>query len=124
MNSIDPKLTALQFNECINKQDIDGLSSLMTEDHVFADRAGNGDKGKESMTKGWRGFFDMFPEYKNTFVRVQSQYELVVIYGYAVWKNGTERDYVIWTAKIKNNLVAEWRIYEDTEDNKKKFNLI
>lgn len=124
MNSIDPKLTALQFNECINKQDIDGLSSLMTEDHVFADRAGKGDKGKESMTKGWKGFFDMFPEYENTFIRVQSQDDFVVIYGYAIWKKGTERDYVIWTAKIENDLVAEWRIYKDTEENKKKFNLL
>ena len=124
MNSLDPKLTALQFNECINKQDIGGLSSLMTEDHVFVDRAGKGDKGKESMTKGWKGFFDMFPEYKNTFISVQSQDDLVVIYGYAVWKKGTERDYVIWTAKIENDLVADWRIYEDTEENKKKFNLI
>ena len=124
MNSIDPKLTALQFNEYINKQDIDGLSSLMTEDHVFADRAGKGDKGKESMTKGWRGFFDMFPEYKNTFIRIQSLDDLVVIYGYAVWKKGSGRDYVIWTAKIENDLVAEWSIYKDTEENKKKFNFI
>ena len=124
MNSVDPKLTALQFNEFINKQDIEGLSSLMTEEHIFVDREGKGDKGKESMTKGWRGFFNMFPEYKNTFVRIQSQDDLVVIYGYAVWKKGTDRDYVIWTAKIENDLVAEWSIYKDTEENKKKFNLL
>ncbi len=124
MNSVDPKLTALQFNEYINKQDIDGLSSLMTEDHVFVDRVGKGDKGNESMTKGWKGFFEMFPEYKNTFIRIQSQDDLVVIYGYAIWKKGSERDYVIWTAKIENDLVAEWRIYEDKEENKKKFNLV
>lgn len=40
MNTKDPKLIALQFNECINKQDIKGLSSLMTDDHTFIDRAG------------------------------------------------------------------------------------
>lgn len=124
MNSVDPKLTALQFNEYINKQDIDGLSSLMTEDHVFVDREGKGEKGKELMTMGWKGFFDMFPEYKNTFIRIQSQDDIVVIYGYAVWKKNSARDYVIWTAKIKNDLVAEWRIHKDTKENKKKFNLI
>lgn len=123
MNSTDPKLTVLQFNECINKQDIAGLSSLMTEDHIFVDREGNGDKGKDAMTKGWQGFFEMFPEYKNTFIRVQSQDDLVVIYGFAVRKKDAELDYVIWTAKIENDLVAEWRIYKDTEENKKKFNL-
>lgn len=35
INKVDPKLTALQFNEYINSQDIDGLSSLMTEDYIF-----------------------------------------------------------------------------------------
>lgn len=30
MNSKVPKLTALQFNEYINNQDINGLSNLMT----------------------------------------------------------------------------------------------
>ena len=124
MNSIDPKLTALQFNEYINNQDIAGLSGLMTEDHTFIDREGNSDKGKESMTNGWIGFFKSFPEYKNTFIRVQSQDDLVVIYGYAIWKKGSEPDYVIWTATIEDDLVAEWRIYEDTEENKRRFNLI
>jgi ketosteroid isomerase-like protein len=124
MNSTDPKLTVLQFNEYINRQDINGLSNLMTDDHLFVDREGNSDKGKESMTKGWIKFFEMFPEYRNTFIRLQSQDELVVIYGYAVWNKGSEQDYVIWTAKIENDLVAEWRIYEDTEENKKRYNLI
>ena len=97
MNSIDPKLTALQFNEYINNQDIAGLSSLMTEDHTFIDREGNGDKGKESMTNGWISFFKSFPEYKNTFIRIQSQDDLVVIYGYAICLNfWLYRHYVLY----------------------------
>ena len=46
MNSKAPKLTALQFNEYINNQDIEGLSNLMTENHTFIDREGTIDKGK------------------------------------------------------------------------------
>lgn len=34
MNIRDPKLIALQFNEFINNQDIEGLSGLMTDDHI------------------------------------------------------------------------------------------
>lgn len=52
MNSVDPKLTALQSNVYINHQDIDGLSSLMTEGHTFVDRKGEIDKGEETMIKG------------------------------------------------------------------------
>ena len=44
MNKRDPKLTALQFNEYINNQDIEGLSSLMAENHIFIDRHGNVDR--------------------------------------------------------------------------------
>lgn len=40
MNSKDPKLVALQFNECINNQDLNGLALLMTDDHAFIDREG------------------------------------------------------------------------------------
>lgn len=51
MDLKDPKLVALQFNEYINNQDINGLTNLMTEDHTFIDREGEVDEGKESMTK-------------------------------------------------------------------------
>ncbi len=119
MNSVDPKLTALQFNEYINRQDIEGLSGLMTEDHTFIDRKGHVDKGKGSMTKGWIDFFESFPDYRNTFERVQSEGNLVVLYGYATWEKGADPDYAIWTATIEDDLVAEWRIYEDTEENRR-----
>jgi hypothetical protein len=38
MPPTNPKQIALRFNDCINRQDVDGLSSLMTEDHTFIDR--------------------------------------------------------------------------------------
>lgn len=38
MNKKDPKLIVLQFNESINKQDIENLSKLMTDNHIFIDR--------------------------------------------------------------------------------------
>lgn len=121
MNSKDPKLTALQFNEYINNQDINGLSNLMTEDHIFIDRKGDhyGD-----MVNGWKEFFNNFPTYKNYFTRVESRDNLVILIGYAKWsKDSLEEDHAIWTATIEDDLVAEWHIYEDTEENRKKFNI-
>jgi len=123
MNTRDPKLVALQFNEYINNQDIKGLSSLMTDDHTFIDRAGEIDKGKESMTRGWVEFFKNFPDYSNTFTRVESRNDLVILIGFAYWSAENKYDPAIWTARIENDLVAEWRIYEDTVENRKKFNV-
>ena len=124
MNRVDPKLTALQFNEYINAQHTDGLTSMMTEGHTFIDRKGQADRGREIMRAGWTDFFRSFPDYKNTFERVQSQDNLVVLVGYATWREGGDPDYAIWTARIEDDLVAEWRIYEDTDANRRKFGLV
>ena len=124
MNKTDPKLTALQFNEYINRQDVNRLSNMMTENHKFIDRAGGGAKGKKEMTPGWIRFFKDHPEYTNTFKRVESKGNLVTLYGYATWEIGDDPDYSIWTAMVENDLVVEWRIYENTVENRKKFNLI
>lgn len=124
MNSKDPKLTALRFNECINNRDIKGLSSLMTEDHTLIVREGEVVKGKETNTKGWTDFFNQFPDYKNIFSRVESRDNLVIIIGYANWSKDSAEDHVIWTAKVEDDLVAEWRIHHDTEENRKKLGII
>ena len=118
MNSRDPKLTALMFNECINCRDLEGLTDLMTDGHTFIDRRNVVDRGKESMTRGWRNFFAEFPQYRNTFARVESRDDLVVLLGYAEWSRGGDPDHAIWTATIREDHVAEWRIYEDTEENR------
>ena len=116
MNTIDPKLTALRFNQCINDQDIKGLSNLMTKNHVFIDRHGDefGD-----MVNGWVEFFNNFPTYKNVFTRVESKVNLVILIGYAIWSSDSlEKDHAIWVAIVENDLVSKWQIYEDTEENR------
>jgi len=123
MNAPDPKIIALQFNEFINQQNIPGLTCLMTEDHRLIDRAGTVVNGKGKTTEAWVRFFEFFPEYRNTFTRVESNGNLFIMYGYATWKKGEAPDYAIWTARIEDDLVAEWRIYEDSLENKEKFNI-
>jgi len=124
MNSKDPKLVALQFNECINVQDLNGLALLMTDDHTFIDREGGISQSKQTMVQGWKRFFEMYPKYKNTFIRVQSKDNLVAILGYAYWSEKQPYDPVIWTATIVNDLVQEWHIYDDTEANRKQFDFL
>ncbi len=122
--STDPKAIARQFNEHVNNQNIIGLAELMTENHRFVDRKGKMVEGKGNMTKCWVDFSAAFPEYKNTFTRMESRGNLVILFGYANWKRDGDPDYAIWTATIENNLVAEWRIYENTEANRKLFQCI
>lgn len=124
MNRQDPKLTALLFNERINGRDIDGLAALITDDHTFIDREDGIYRGKERMTQGWIEFFQNFPEYRNTFSRVESRGDLVILIGYATWSKGAQPDHAIWTATIRDDKVAEWRIYEDTVENREMLGMV
>ena len=120
----DPKLIAVQFNDCINRQDLKGLASLMTDDHTFIDREGKTGQSKKVMIDGWSKFFKMFPGYKNTFERVQSQENVVMVLGHAFWSDEQPHDPVIWTAVIEDDLVREWRVHSDTAENRRKFGFL
>ncbi|MFC2124627.1 nuclear transport factor 2 family protein [Bacteroidota bacterium] len=124
MISEDPISITQAFNDCINNQDIEGLSDLMAESHTFIDRAGESHGPKSQMVEGWKHFFQMFPDYRNTFEKAQTAGNQVFIQGFAYWSEEEPYDPVIWTAILQDNLVSEWRIYEDTPENRKKFKLI
>ncbi len=118
----DPISIVQAFNNCINNQDIDGLAALMPEDHTFIDRDGSSHGPKSHMVEGWKQFFEMFALYKNTFSEIKAEENRVFVLGFAYWSEKEPYDPVIWTAKIESNLIAEWRVCEDSDENRKKFN--
>lgn len=123
MNRIDPKLVALQFNEFINARDIAGLTSLMPEGHVFIDSSDEVHEGKESLVEGWAEFFALYPDYLNHFLKIESRDNLVLIVGHSSCTHPPLDGPALWTARIENDLVAEWRVYLDTEENREKLGL-
>jgi len=60
-------MVALQFNECINNRDIDGIAKIIADDYEFIDSSGDIFAGKEREIQGWKTFFDRFPDYRNHF---------------------------------------------------------
>ncbi len=124
MSSQNQISIVVAFNNCINNQDIDRLSDLMTENHTFINRDGTSHGPKSHMVEGWKDFFKMFPMYRNTFNKIVAIDNLVSVLGFAYWSEKEPYDPVIWTAFIENNLIIEWRIYEDSTENRKKFNLL
>jgi ketosteroid isomerase-like protein len=118
----DPRAIVQAFNDCINNQDIDRLAALMSEDHTFIERDGSSHGLKSYMVEGWKQFFEMFPLYRNTFNQVKAEGNRVFVLGFAYWSENKPYDPVIWTARIDNNLVTEWRIYVDSPENRQMFN--
>jgi ketosteroid isomerase-like protein len=112
-----PEQTAMRFNDYINNRDLDGLSSMMTGDHTFIDSSNDVHAGKVLMVEGWREFFDLYPDYQNHFTSVKSHGNLVIMLGYSTCSNEPALEGpAIWTARIADQQVREWRVYEDTPE--------
>jgi len=118
-----PEETVLRFNEFINSGDIEGLGGLLVDGHRFTDSAGNIFKGKESALKAWREFFRLFPGYKNVFENIRSREGLVIIKGRSVSLDERRNGPALWTAKVEEGKIAEWRVYEDTKENRRRLGI-
>jgi len=125
--SVDPsakaealKSVALKFVEVINAGDPEGLIKLQTEDFTLIDMAGDVTRGQD----GWPGYFSSFPNYKIHVRQLLTGGNGVAIIGKTTGSHVPpeveEKETVLWTAEIRDGLVAEWRIYSDIEEAKKK----
>ena len=117
MNKRDPKLTALLYNECINARDLQGVINLMSVNHQFIDIK-NRVENREQMKTSWKEFFSEYPDYRNVFHTVISRDNLVILLGHSECSHKPLDGPAIWTAKVENDLIAEWRIYDDTKENR------
>lgn len=116
MDDTDLISIALRFNECINNRNLTGLGELMTEDHVFIDIPGEVHKGRDMMVPGWFSFFRNYPDYRNNFTHIEVKEGLVIMVGFSECSHEQLDGPAIWTAKIRDGLVSEWRVYEDKKE--------
>ena len=108
------------FVAAINAQDLNKLVELMSQDHTFIDNGGNVYTGRDRMKAAWESYFFSFPNY-----RIQVEFilpsgaDIAVVgktTGSHVSAEQEERELVVWTAKIADDLVSEWRVFaRDTE---------
>ena len=116
---VRPEQVMLRFNDCINRRDLAGLGALMTEDHVFIDSVGESVVGKGQCMDAWRGFFDLFPDYRNHFREVSSRGDgRALAFGYSTCSVAVLDGPAIWTAAVREEHVSEWRVYADTPENR------
>jgi len=118
------EVVARAFAEAINRQDVEGLTGLMTPGHRFVDSLGGVTEGRETMRAGWVGYFRMVPDYSIVVEEAFCDGPVVVMLGKArgtYTADGTLREEnrwetpAAWRAVVEGGLVAEWRVYADNE---------
>jgi len=118
----DPQEIVQRFNQAINNQDLEKLVALMTEDHKFIDSTGAEEQGKARMAASWEGFFAAFPDYQNVFEQFEVDGSRVAVRGYSHCSNEPALEGpAIWVAHVRDGRVSEWRVVEDTPENRREF---
>ncbi len=96
----------------------------MTGDHRMLDSLGNLMVGRDTMRAAWQGYFAMVPDYKISIDMTFAEGDDAILCGVAggTYAPGGKMDPsnawrtpVALRAKIKTDLVEEWRIYADNE---------
>ncbi len=119
----DPAVVVRRFNDLITRRDLDGLIALMTEDHTFLDTSGAAVSGRAACADAWHGFFAAFPDYRNVFTTITAQTQSVTIVGYSVCSEPALAGPALWTATVRDGLVARWQVHDDTADNRRQLGL-
>ena len=119
----DSKLVVLRFNQAINARDLSALGALMTDDHRFIDSEAKPIEGRGATTNAWRGFFSAFPDYRNEFTTVCSRGDVVFVLGRSSCSLPALDGPAIWKASVRGGLIAEWRVYADSEETRRSLGL-
>jgi ketosteroid isomerase-like protein len=118
------KQPVYDFAKAIGEHDIDKICSLMTVDHKFVDAHGNEVIGKEKMKAGWKGYLQLFPDYKIEIAEILANDETIAAFGFAsgTYKGKTtdnNENYwrlpASWKAIVSDNKIKLWQVYADTK---------
>ena len=109
--------TLKRWLAAINGHDVSTLVALMAVDHVFVDSLGNRVNGAGSMAAGWRGYFEMCPDYWIRADLSLDEGEVMLVAGEAGGTIDGEawRIPAAWKAVIREGKVAEWQVFADNK---------
>jgi ketosteroid isomerase-like protein len=109
----------MAFHDAINARDMDMLAGLMAPEHRFVDSAGSVVQGKPACLDAWRGFFDMFPDYRNEVSAITVDGAVVAMSGRSHCSDSRLDGPALWRAATEAGKLTEWQVLEDTPENRK-----
>jgi ketosteroid isomerase-like protein len=119
------KAIVIRFVKAINDHDVNEIVNLMLEDYIFIDATNHKTVGKKGMKEGWKGYYELFPDYKIEISDITEKESVIGLFGYvnATYKNLTNKlnsnFWKIpssWKAIVENNKIKHWQVYCDYSD--------
>lgn len=119
------KVIITSFVKAINDHDVNEIVNLMSEDHIFIDALDQKSVGKKMMKEGWKGYFELFPDYQIEISDIIENDPVFGLFGYAsgTYKNLTDqynsnfwRIPASWKAIVEKNSIKHWQVYCDYSD--------
>ena len=106
----------LDFIEAINNGDLEGITALMSENHVFVDHSGDEQRGREHMRKAWRHYLKNWPNYRIVVRKILKcgRDSFAVLGGRTgshVGEDVESDETVLWLADVSDGKVTLWRKY-------------
>jgi len=123
MNARDPKLIVLLFNERKRERDVEGMAQFMAHNHSLICYGNVDTTDRESSIDAWTSFFKDYPDYQNHYTKIESRDGMVFIVGFSTCSYKPLDGPALWTAKVEDDLIAEWRVYDDTEEDRRSLGL-
>jgi hypothetical protein len=124
-----PVAAVISFIDRINHGDVEGMSRLMTEDHVLSVFDEPPLVGREANVAGWRGYADAYPDYCIHPHRVAAVNGRVAVQGHTTGSHvglpeAEERDRtLIWIAEVVHGALRSWTLVEDSAPNRGRLGL-
>ena len=120
-------VAVMNFIDCINRRDVEGLDGLMTDGHTLHVFNEEPLSGRAAMIEAWRGYFSSFPEYAIHPHEYSEVNEGVAVLGHTTGSHLGLPDHVerattlIWFARVERGRLRLWRLFEDTPHHRHEF---
>ncbi len=122
-NDVETKCVT-RFIELLNRHQADSLSFILHQDAEFIDTQNRYLKGNERIAKGWKKYWEIFPDYHLEVENIWVESGKIALFAKAkaTYKNkqseSNENQWEIPMAiqlQLSDNKIIAWRMYGDTK---------
>jgi hypothetical protein len=126
---LPPTAVAIAFIDCINRNNLQGLTALMADGHRLEMFDDPPVVGRDANIIAWRGYMTSFPHYVIHPHRIHASGDTVAILGHTTGSHldlpddEEAQELLIWVAEIRHAVVTRWSLLADSPSTRARLGL-